>query len=67
MFDVVPQVPNRNRLDNQFYNVLLDGNVVDNDFQQELQTNNNRPEFPNQFLWRRGNDNNDQVRRQSQR
>jgi len=67
MFDVVPQVPNRNRLDNQFYNVLLDGNAVDNDFQQELQNNNNRPEFPNQFLWRRGNDNNDQVRRQSQR
>jgi len=56
------QVPNRNRLDNQFYNVLLENNEVDNNFRLELQNNDNRPEFPNQFLWRRGNNNNDQVR-----
>lgn len=44
-------VPNPNCLDNQFYNVLLDGNQINNDFQLELQTNNGLP-VPNQFLWR---------------
>lgn len=44
-------------LDNQFYRVLLDGGgSVDPDFALELQENNNN-QFPEQFLWRRGNGN----------
>ena len=55
------QVPNRNRLDNQFYNILLNGNQVDSDFQLELQDNTGNGNFPNQFLWRRGPDRDGQV------
>ena len=48
---------NEERLDNQFYQVLLDRQgTVDRDFALELQNNNNN-NFPAQFLWRRGNRN----------
>lgn len=50
------RVRNQNRLDNQFYNVLLDGDDVDPRFELELQENDGNP-FPDQFLWRRGNSN----------
>jgi len=45
------RVPNTNCLDNQFYNVLLNGNQINNGLQLELQTNDGLP-FPDQFLWR---------------
>jgi len=45
---------NRIRLDNEFYNVLLNDNAVDLSFEQELTTNQGRP-FPDQFFWRRTN------------
>ena len=46
---------NEERLDNQYYQALLDGQGnVDREFALELQQNNN---FPAQFLWRRGNRN----------
>lgn len=48
-------VPNRNRLDNQFYRVLLQNGQADPSFEQEFQVNNNNP-FPNQFMWREQGD-----------
>ena len=61
IFSFSDQDANPNRLDNQYYQVLLTGDQVDEDFQLELQ-NNDGTVFPDQFLWRRGNDNDDQVR-----
>lgn len=53
---IVGRVRNEDRLDNQFYRVLLDGNEVDEDFALEFQQNRGTA-FPDQFLWRRGNRN----------
>ena len=44
----------RDTFNNGFYRALLDSNGIDDIFRLEEQDNSARPEFPNQFLWRRG-------------